>query len=148
MVRHLKKFRKHCSKERQIILWHNNKSLITLEHFFCFCSPVQLGVFPERLNKGFELSDDRSTRIAGRTVVDAAHQDQVERTRDLVLVLEDKAGVTVVNATTLKASNKSQFLTESKIEAWNIDNSWSRKWWRDKQSTDKKCKISDASFNN
>ena len=74
-------------------------------------------MFPERLNKGFELSDDRSTRIAGRNVVDAAHQDQVERTRDLVLVLEDKAGVTVVNATTLKASNKSQFLTESKIEA-------------------------------
>lgn len=67
-------------------------------------------MFPERLNEGFELSDDRPTRIAGGNVVDAAHKDQVERTRDLVLILEDKAGVAVVNSATLE-----QFKAESII---------------------------------
>ncbi len=67
-------------------------------------------MFSERSNEGFKLSDDRPTRIAGGNVVDATHQDQVERTRDLGLILEDEAGVTVVNSSTLKQFISMQYL--------------------------------------
>jgi hypothetical protein len=60
----------------------------------------------EGFNEGFELSDDCLTRITGWNIVNAAHQDQVEWTRDLVLVLKNETGMAVVNAATLKIPNK------------------------------------------
>ena len=52
---------------------------------------------PEGLQEGLVLKDDLLGAVDGGNVVDAAHQDQVQRARDRILELVDEARVAVMD---------------------------------------------------
>ena len=54
---------------------------------------------PEGLQEGLVLKDDLLGVVDGGNVVDAAHQDQVQRARDRILELADEARVVVMDLT-------------------------------------------------
>ena len=53
----------------------------------------------ERFQEGLVLKDDLLGAVDGGNVVDAAHQDQVQRARDRILELVDEARVAVMDLT-------------------------------------------------